>query len=112
MPNILITRPSPYLQQHADNPVDWHEWSPETLVLSRDSGKPILLSIGYSACHWCHVMAHESFEDEDVAARTKSLFCEIQGRPKERAAIGPIFHPRHSAATPRSRRLPPAPIFT
>ena len=59
--NRLANETSPYLLQHAANPVDWHPWGPEALRLARSSNKPILLSIGYSACHWCHVMAHESF---------------------------------------------------
>ncbi len=62
--NRLAKETSPYLLQHADNPVDWYPWSPEALELAQESSKPILLSIGYSACHWCHVMAHESFEDD------------------------------------------------
>ena len=68
MPNRLATQNSPYLRQHADNPVDWYPWGAEALKLAREADKPILLSIGYSACHWCHVMAHESFEDPEVAA--------------------------------------------
>ena len=59
MPNRLAAATSPYLRQHADNPVDWHPWSEEALTLAKSENKPILLSIGYSACHWCHVMAHE-----------------------------------------------------
>jgi uncharacterized protein YyaL (SSP411 family) len=65
----LASATSPYLRQHADNPVDWHPWGEEALTLAKDENKPILLSIGYSACHWCHVMAHESFEDPAVARR-------------------------------------------
>ena len=78
MPNQLAASTSPYLQQHADNPVDWQEWGPESLALSRETGKPILLSIGYSACHWCHVMAHESFEDDGVAAQMNRLYVSIK----------------------------------
>ena len=62
--NHLIHETSPYLRQHAHNPVDWYPWGEEALTRSRDEDKPIFLSIGYSACHWCHVMEHESFEDE------------------------------------------------
>ena len=69
-PNRLAQQTSPYLQQHAANPVEWYPWGPEALERSRAEDKPILLSIGYSACHWCHVMAHESFEDPAVAARS------------------------------------------
>ena len=65
--NRLASQTSPYLLQHADNPVAWYPWGEEALAEARQSGKPILLSIGYSACHWCHVMAHESFEDEETA---------------------------------------------
>ena len=67
MPNRLAQETSPYLKQHSDNPVDWHPWGPEALDRARLEDKPILLSIGYAACHWCHVMAHESFEDPRVA---------------------------------------------
>src|SRR5687768_3763819 len=67
MPNRLAQETSPYLQQHADNPVDWYPWGEEALAEAKRSGRPILLSIGYSACHWCHVMAHESFEDPAIA---------------------------------------------
>ncbi len=73
MPNRLAQETSPYLQQHADNPVDWHPWGEEALRLAREQDKPILLSVGYSACHWCHVMAHESFEDPAVAAEMNRL---------------------------------------
>ncbi len=61
MRNRLAGETSPYLRQHADNPVDWHPWSDEALALARATERPILLSVGYSACHWCHVMAHECF---------------------------------------------------
>ena len=67
MRNRLAEETSPYLKQHADNPVQWQPWDDVALADARGSGKPILLSIGYSACHWCHVMAHESFEDAATA---------------------------------------------
>ena len=67
VPNRLAHETSPYLQQHADNPVDWYPWGEEALARAKREDKPILLSIGYSACHWCHVMAHECFEDPQVA---------------------------------------------
>ncbi|HEX2780870.1 MAG TPA: DUF255 domain-containing protein, partial [Gemmatimonadaceae bacterium] len=67
MPNRLAVETSPYLRQHGENPVDWYPWGPEALERSRAEQKPILLSIGYAACHWCHVMAHESFESEETA---------------------------------------------
>ena len=106
MPNRLINSTSPYLQQHADNPVDWHEWSPETLQLSRDTGKPILLSIGYSACHWCHVMAHESFEDDGVAALMNALFISIKVDREERPDIDQIYQTAHAMLTQRSGGWP------
>ena len=67
MKNILSEDPSPYLQQHKNNPVHWQTWSKETLNIAKIEKKPILLSVGYSSCHWCHVMAHESFEDQQTA---------------------------------------------
>ena len=67
MPNHLANTHSPYLMQHQDNPVDWYPWGAEAFEKARREDKPIFLSIGYSTCHWCHVMAHESFEDETVA---------------------------------------------
>jgi uncharacterized protein YyaL (SSP411 family) len=84
MPNRLAAETSPYLQQHAENPVDWHPWGEEALTLARREDKPILLSIGYSACHWCHVMAHESFEDAEVAAVMNRLFVNIKVDREER----------------------------
>jgi hypothetical protein len=68
MANRLAGETSPYLLQHQDNPVDWYPWGSAALSRAREEDKPILLSIGYSACHWCHVMEHESFEDSDTAA--------------------------------------------
>ena len=69
MPNRLQDETSPYLLQHADNPVDWYPWGDEALERAKAEDRPILLSIGYSACHWCHVMAHESFEDTSLGSR-------------------------------------------
>ena len=69
MTNLLADETSPYLQQHKDNPVHWWPWGEEALAAARDQDKPILLSIGYAACHWCHVMAHESFESDEIAAQ-------------------------------------------
>jgi uncharacterized protein len=68
MPNLLINENSPYLLQHAHNPVHWYPWGAEALAKAKAENKPIFLSIGYAACHWCHVMEHESFEDEETAA--------------------------------------------
>ena len=79
MPNHLASETSPYLLQHVDNPVDWYPWGEEALTLARAHNKPILLSVGYSACHWCHVMAHECFEDAQVAAAMNQLLRQYQG---------------------------------
>ena len=65
--NVLEKDPSPYLQQHKNNPVNWQVWSEEILLIAKKEKKPIILSIGYASCHWCHVMAHESFEDQETA---------------------------------------------
>ena len=76
--NILSKDLSPYLKQHKDNPVNWQIWSRETLEFSKQNKKPILLSIGYASCHWCHVMAHESFEDKETAKIMNQLFVNIK----------------------------------
>ena len=78
MPNRLIHETSPYLLQHANNPVDWHAWGEEALEEAKREGKPILLSIGYAACHWCHVMERESFEDEAIAKQMNERFVCIK----------------------------------
>ena len=75
MPNRLAGESSPYLLQHKDNPVDWYPWGDEALARARNEDRPLLVSIGYSACHWCHVMAHESFEDPEIAARMERFVC-------------------------------------
>jgi uncharacterized protein len=106
MPNRLQQETSPYLQQHAENPVDWHPWSGEALALAKSSGKPILLSIGYSACHWCHVMAHESFEDPDVAAVMNDLFVNIKVDREERPDIDQIYQTAHAMLTQRGGGWP------
>ena len=89
--NRLGTETSPYLLQHADNPVHWHPWDRVALELAREADKPILLSIGYSACHWCHVMAHESFEDPDTAAVMNGLYVNIKVDREERPDIDRIY---------------------
>ena len=89
--NRLIHETSPYLRQHAHNPVDWYPWGEEALDLARREGKPILLSIGYSACHWCHVMAHESFEDEATAQLMNALFINIKVDREERPDLDKIY---------------------
>ena len=86
---------SPYLQQHADNPVDWWPWCDEALELARREDKPILLSIGYSACHWCHVMAHESFEDPETAAVMNALYVNIKVDREERPDLDKIYQTAH-----------------
>jgi uncharacterized protein YyaL (SSP411 family) len=89
--NALINETSPYLLQHAHNPVDWYPWGEEALEKARTEGKPILLSIGYSACHWCHVMAHESFENEDIAALMNQHFVNIKVDREERPDLDQIY---------------------
>jgi len=99
--NRLASETSPYLLQHADNPVDWYPWSEEALAAAREGGKPILLSIGYSACHWCHVMAHESFEDERTAELMNRLFVNIKVDREERPDIDRIYQTAHQLLTQR-----------
>jgi uncharacterized protein YyaL (SSP411 family) len=90
-PNHLINAASPYLQQHAYNPVDWHPWGPEALELARRQDQPIFLSIGYSTCHWCHVMAHECFEDEAIAAVLNEHFVSIKVDREERPDLDETY---------------------
>jgi uncharacterized protein len=89
--NHLAEETSPYLLQHADNPVEWYPWGEAALRRAKQENKPILLSIGYSACHWCHVMAHESFEDEDTAALMNELFVNIKVDREERPDLDKIY---------------------
>ncbi len=91
MTNRLSDQNSPYLLQHAENPVDWYPWGPEALEKSRQEDKPIFLSIGYAACHWCHVMAHESFEDPDTAALMNEHFINIKVDREERPDLDNIY---------------------
>ena len=90
-PNKLIKESSPYLLQHAYNPVEWLPWNDEALTKAKLENKPIFLSIGYSACHWCHVMAHESFEDENIASILNSKFVSIKVDREERPDIDDIY---------------------
>ena len=106
MPNRLAGETSPYLQQHAENPVDWRPWGEEALTLAKREGKPILLSIGYSACHWCHVMAHESFEDAEVAATMNRLFVNIKVDREERPDLDQIYQTAHQMLTSRAGGWP------
>jgi uncharacterized protein YyaL (SSP411 family) len=106
MSNRLATQTSPYLQQHAANPVDWQPWDAQALAAARDADKPILLSIGYSACHWCHVMAHESFEDAEVAAEMNRHFVNIKVDREERPDLDQIYQTAHAMLTQRSGGWP------
>ncbi len=106
MPNRLAGETSPYLLQHAGNPVDWYPWGDEAFAYARRENKPILLSIGYSACHWCHVMAHESFEDERVAALMNDLFVNIKVDREERPDLDQIYQMAHAMLTQRSGGWP------
>src|SRR5438132_1056401 len=89
--NHLLDETSPYLRQHAHNPVDWYPWGPEALQRARDLDRPIFLSIGYSACHWCHVMEHESFEDPEVAEILNNNFVSIKVDREERPDVDQIY---------------------
>jgi uncharacterized protein len=91
VPNKLAAATSPYLLQHADNPVDWHQWSPAAFDLAKRDDKPVLLSVGYAACHWCHVMAHESFEDPETAALMNRLFVNIKVDREERPDVDAVY---------------------
>ncbi len=93
--NRLINETSPYLLQHAHNPVNWYPWCDEALALAKSQDKPILLSIGYAACHWCHVMAHESFEDEATATLMNKLFINIKVDKEERPDIDKVYQQLH-----------------
>jgi len=91
MANALANETSPYLLQHKDNPVDWYPWGEEALTRARDQNKPLLVSIGYSACHWCHVMEHESFEDPEVAAVMNEHFVPVKVDREERPDVDAIY---------------------
>jgi uncharacterized protein YyaL (SSP411 family) len=106
MPNRLASETSPYLLQHADNPVDWYPWGDEAFALAREQGKPVLLSIGYSACHWCHVMAHESFEDEATAELMNDLFVNIKVDREERPDVDKIYQTAQQLLTQRTGGWP------
>src|SRR3984885_11926575 len=89
--NRLAQETSPYLLQHKDNPVDWWAWGADALGEAKRTGKPILLSVGYAACHWCHVMAHESFENPDIARVMNELFVNIKVDREERPDVDSIY---------------------
>ncbi|WP_254052125.1 thioredoxin domain-containing protein [Aeromicrobium sp. A1-2] len=97
--NRLASATSPYLQQHKDNPVDWWEWSAEALAVAQELDRPILLSVGYAACHWCHVMAHESFEDPTTAAYMNDHFINIKVDREERPDIDAVYMKATQAMT-------------
>ncbi|MFF2516355.1 thioredoxin domain-containing protein [Streptomyces sp. NPDC058086] len=99
MPNRLAHETSPYLLQHADNPVDWWPWSAEAFEEARERGVPVLLSVGYSSCHWCHVMAHESFEDEATAAYLNEHFVSVKVDREERPDVDAVYMEAVQAAT-------------
>jgi len=101
MPNRLANETSPYLLQHKDNPVDWYPWGEEAFERARREDKPILLSVGYSACHWCHVMAHESFEDESIAALMNRDFVNVKVDREERPDVDGIYMQAVQALTGR-----------
>ncbi|MFJ9678463.1 thioredoxin domain-containing protein [Streptomyces sp. NPDC101194] len=99
MPNRLAQTTSPYLLQHADNPVDWWPWSPEAFEEARRRNVPVLLSVGYASCHWCHVMAHESFEDDRVAAYLNEHFVPVKVDREERPDVDAVYMEAVQAAT-------------
>ena len=106
MANRLARETSPYLQQHAANPVDWYAWGEEALARAARENKPILLSVGYSACHWCHVMAHESFEDPEVAALMNRHFVNIKVDREERPDLDQIYQTAHQMLAQRGGGWP------
>ena len=106
MPNRLKAETSPYLAQHADNPVEWYPWGDEALALAAGANKPILLSVGYSACHWCHVMAHESFEDPAIAALMNELFVNVKVDREERPDLDKIYQTAHQLLTQQAGGWP------
>jgi uncharacterized protein YyaL (SSP411 family) len=99
MTNRLAAATSPYLLQHRDNPVDWQEWGPEAFAEARRRNVPVLLSVGYAACHWCHVMAHESFEDHEVAATLNAHFVSVKVDREERPDIDAVYMSAVTATT-------------
>ena len=106
MSNRLRHETSPYLLQHADNPVDWYPWGDAAFEDARESGKPVLLSIGYSACHWCHVMAHESFEDPETAELMNRLFVNVKVDREERPDVDKIYQTAQQLLTQRGGGWP------
>jgi len=101
VPNRLADETSPYLRQHGENPVDWHPWSDEAFALARELDKPLFVSVGYSSCHWCHVMAHESFEDRETAAVMNDLFVNVKVDREERPDVDAVYMQAVQALTGR-----------
>jgi uncharacterized protein YyaL (SSP411 family) len=101
VPNRLSDESSPYLRQHGDNPVDWYPWSDDIFFLARDLDRPVFLSVGYSSCHWCHVMAHESFEDPETAALMNELFVNVKVDREERPDVDAVYMQAVQALTGR-----------
>ena len=99
MPNLLKKEKSPYLKQHEDNPVDWYAWNKETLLKAKEEKKPIFLSVGYASCHWCHVMAHESFEDQETAKLMNEKFINIKVDREDRPDLDYVFQKSLSILT-------------
>ncbi|MGH9016717.1 MAG: thioredoxin domain-containing protein, partial [Acidimicrobiales bacterium] len=99
--NRLASEPSPYLRQHADNPVDWYPWGDEAFARAVTTDRPVLLSVGYSSCHWCHVMAHESFEDDETAARVNADFVAVKVDREERPDVDAVYMEAVQAMTGR-----------
>src|SRR5947208_15472203 len=99
MANLLARATSPYLLQHADNPVDWREWGEEAFAEARRRDVPLLISVGYAACHWCHVMAHESFEDESTAAVINERFVPVKVDREERPDVDAVYMAATQALT-------------
>ncbi len=109
--NALANETSPYLLQHAENPVQWYPWGEHALHRAHEEHKPILLSIGYSACHWCHVMAHESFEDESTAAFMNEQFINIKVDREERPDLDKIYQTAQYLLTQNHGGLAAADVF-
>ena len=99
--NRLADETSPYLRQHRDNPVDWYPWGPEAFAAASERNVPILLSVGYSACHWCHVMAHECFEDEEVSVAMNDKFVNVKVDREERPDVDTLYMDAVQAMTGR-----------
>ena len=111
MPNRLQFEQSPYLLQHRENPVDWRPWGSEAFQTAREEDKPVFLSIGYSTCHWCHVMAHESFADETVAEAINRDFIPIKVDREERPDVDAVYMAACVAMTGTVSGHPPEPVI-